>query len=274
MTMDVRYPAQVDAWTEFVRGIKRQSNVVMALMFKDFKSRQGRSRIGIVWAILGPMAQVAMIGIVWTLLGRSRFSGVNAFLFIIMGYIPFLCVRRCMSSIPGAIGSNQQLLNYPQVKPIDTLIARFIVEFTFIVVAVCLILFIAWWFFDLVPPMPDPLGFAYVIVVSLMLGFGIAMIFGVYGTLYESVGRITSLMGRPIVWISGVLHPITMFPNHILEILKWNPVLQLVEHARHYSLGTPLIAQADMTTPVIISIALLGIGILVYYANRFKLVYQ
>jgi capsular polysaccharide transport system permease protein len=275
MSIDAQVSAgRDDFWAEFVRGAKRQSNVVLALIFKEYKNKLGRSHLGVVWVILSPLAKISLIATVWYLAGRTKIDGVNTLLFISMGYVPYLCVRRCMTQIPSAIRTNQQLLDYPQVKPIDTLIAKFILEFCLIGAAVCLLLLILWWFFDLAPPMPQPLEFAYVVFLALTMGFGMAMIFGVYGTLYEGLQRASDLLSRPLVFISCVLHPAHILPNSALEILKWNPVLQFVEYGRHYTLGTPLIAQADLQTPAIVAVASLGIGTLAYYANRFRLVYR
>jgi capsular polysaccharide transport system permease protein len=181
-------------------------------------------------------------------------------------------VKRCLSAIPSSIRHSQQLLDYPQVKPIDPVIAKFIVEFSLIALAMALLFFILWWFLDLVPAMPHPLGVAYVLAVALTMGFGIALIFGVYGTLYEGLQRAADLMSRPLVFISCVLHPAHILPASALDILKWNPLLQFVEYNRHYGLNTPLIAQADLKTPTILAFAFLGLGILAYYANRFVLV--
>lgn len=248
--------------------------MILALLFKEYRSRTGRNLVGLVWALVSPMLMIGMLSLVWLFIGRSRFDGVSGPLFFAISYLTFLVVRRSISTVPNAIRSNGRLLDYPHVKPIDPLVARFIFENSLTLVSGCIFLFILSWFFGYTLPMPEPLRFAYVVIVTLTLGFGLSVLIGVYATLYSPVRRIVKICRRPLIIVSGVMHPIGDLPSRVREILCWNPLVQLIEYARHYALDTPLIPEADLFYPSFMAVILLAVGMIAYHANRYRLVQQ
>jgi capsular polysaccharide transport system permease protein len=112
------------------RGLTRQANVVFALIFKEFMGRasSGAGLLGLFWALATPMIYALSLSTMWYLLARHDFYGVSPFLVMTTSIMPYLLVRHSLGHIPGAIGGNMGLYGYPQVKPIDALIARFILD--------------------------------------------------------------------------------------------------------------------------------------------------
>jgi capsular polysaccharide transport system permease protein len=270
--MAISHPVSAtDPWQGFVRAAKRQSAVVLALIFKDYRMRMGRSRLGLVWMLLTPISQIGLMATMWYILGRPSIDGVHVILYLTVGYIPYLIVRRGISSVPSAIRNNLPMLDYPQVKPFDTLISRYALDLCLLALAVFLMFFGIWWILGLFPELPQPLELLYVLCVAATMGLGIGLILGVYGTLYDGLLRGVDMATRPLVLISGVLHPVNELPPQAQKYIQWNPILQLVEHMRVYGLGTTPFAKADLYLPSIEAVVLLGIGMLAYYINRFRL---
>jgi capsular polysaccharide transport system permease protein len=256
-----------------VRGLKRQSSVILAIVFKEIKVRSRTSKFGLMFVLIEPIIYIIAITMVrWLIRGREEVDGLHVLIWIPLGVAAYLMFMRAVSKIPSAIASNQGLLDYPQVKPIDPLLGVFILEMMLTMLGSCLAIFGIWWFFDQFPSLPRPLEAIGVLAALLAGCLGLALILGVYGTFYENVPRLIKFLNRPMILISDVILPISMLPAAFREYLAWNPLLQFVQHFRLYAAGQRTIPEADLAYAFQCSALVLGIGIIAYYANRYRLV--
>ena len=256
-----------------VRGLKRQSSVILAIIFKEIKVRSRTSKFGLMFVVTEPIIYILAITMVrWLVRGRQEVDGLHVLIWIPLGVAAYLMFMRAATKIPSAIAGNRGLLDYPQVKPIDPLIAVFILEMMLTMLGSCLAIFGIWWFFDQFPSLPRPLEAIGVIAALLAGSLGLALILGVYGTFYENIPRITKFANRPMIFISDVILPVSLLPASFREYLAWNPVLQFVQHFRLYAAGQRTIPEADLVYACLCSALVLGVGIIAYYANRYRLV--
>lgn len=259
------------AWTQFRRGLKHQSNVVLALMFKDFRSRASSGRLGLLWIIVDPITKILFISAIWWLSGRVEIAGVNVALFIAVAIIPFTIVSRAMGSVAASITANQAFYNYPQVKPIDALIARFLLDTVILLLGAMLIFFAFSWFFDLHLKLQNILPIISLLLVAMAMGFGLALFNGTYGCLYDGYAKIASFISKPLIFISAIFYTPNDLPAEARYYLSWNPIAQLVEYLRYYALGIRLFPEASLTYAILFSVIVLFLGFLAYFPNRFQL---
>ena len=256
---------------ELAVGWHKHSSVIAALIIKDFKMKASKDRFGMVWLILEPMFLLVMMSSLWYLIGRTEIQGVNVALYISSGLIVFNILRHSMTTIPASIKANVGLLNYPQVKPISCIFARFLFELFLLLLTACCLYFIFWWFLDLVPVYNDPLRTCQAVGVTLLFGVGIALLLGVYTTLYPTIGKIFAMMSRPLVFLSCIIHSLRDLPQTAQKYLLYNPIVHLVEVARELLFDLHQYPGVSLTYPFIWAISTLGIGFVAYYVNRFKL---
>ena len=256
---------------EMGTALRRQGNVILALMFKEFRSRASRGRLGLFWVILDPVTKIIVLSLFWYLVRRTEISGVHVALFIAVAVVPFTIVSRSLASIASAIGSNQAYYNYPQVKPIDALIARFLLDMWLLAMGAAAIFFALDWFMGLHINLQNILPFVGVLVLAMALGFGVSLFTGTYSSLYESFSKVQSLFNRPLLLISAVFYTPNDLPVRARYFISWNPIAQLIEYARYYALGIPLFPEASIVYPAVCALVALFLGFVVYYANRFRL---
>ena len=261
-----------DGEPSLLRGLKRQSSVVMAIIFKEFKVRQRTSRFGLLYVLVEPMIFIIAISSIRYLFRTTEVDGLHVLIWVPLGVAAYLIFKRSITKVPAAIKSNQGLLDYPQVKPIDPLIAIFILEMVMTLVASAMAMFLIWWVMDVAPSFPRPLEAIGVLAVLLAGSFGAALLMGVYGTFYENVPRTMRILMRPLLFISGVIFSVNALPTYVREYLAWNPILQFIEYFRLYAAGQRTFPEADLGYACFVSALVLGVGFLAYYANRYALV--
>jgi capsular polysaccharide transport system permease protein len=211
-------------------------DVVFALFIREIKTRFGVYRLGLVWAFLEPMTFVVILTGIRSLsktgtLFSGESHGIPYPLFFTLGYIPYQLFSKLLSQGAAAVNSNQGLFNYRQVRPIDTLLARTLLEI--LIFSTVLLLFITlFWWFGFYATITNPLKFISVLLLLTLLGGGIGMIICVGQLRFPELGKIVPLLTRPLFFLSGLFFSINDIPSQYQHYLLWNPILHAIELIR------------------------------------------
>ncbi|WP_321338261.1 ABC transporter permease [uncultured Cohaesibacter sp.] len=249
--------------------LKIQFRVIAAMVLREVHVRYGYSSIGYIWALLEPMVMIAAFSGVILLLGKKAIFGNNASLFVALGILPFFMFRQTANQLLSAFKANQALLNYPIVKQIDTLIARYILEvLTMILVSIIVISIFLFGFGEARPR--SILDMLIALVGLSLVAFGIGTINAVIGEFISSWNKIYSMITRPLIWISGIFYSLESIPRNILNFLVWNPIIHGVEGFRAGYYQNYRVLYLDLIYLYEVGIVLVCIGLVLERAIRLK----
>ena len=131
-----------------------------------------------------------------------------------------------------ALKANKNLLSYPVMKPIDTMIARSLVEFiTYTLTFVALIY--GSIYFDLIKNINN---FDYIIIaitLASLYGLFTGILLAALIALWDTTERLIDIISRTLFFTSGIFFSLSMLPRKIREIAEYNPILNITEMARH-----------------------------------------
>lgn len=200
---------------------------ITALMLREMATSYGRSPGGYLWAVLQPVAGVALLTVLFSLFLRNPPIGVSFPLFYATGMVPFLMYLSISSKIGLSIIYSRPLLAYPSVTFMDAILARFVLNFlTEVMVAYIIFAGILMLF--------DTRAILHLPSVALALGLTGAVSLGV-GTLncylftrFPIWQQVWSILMRPMILISCVLMVFDSLPRFAREILWYNPLVHLV----------------------------------------------
>lgn len=219
-----------------VRANKRSdldvyAHVIHALMLRDMRTRFGGSYWGYLLVVLWPVAHIFVMVAIMVFRNMPSPMGDNPILFVATGAVPALVFQYTSREAMKAVLVNRPLTYYPQVKIFDLMLARFIVEavkgFQGLIIVFVILLMLG------VNPMPDDVAQAiggYCAALLLGLGFG-AINIGImsffppwlFGYIFLTIIVYTT---------SGVFFLPHMLPTEIYEIMKWNPIVEIIEWVR------------------------------------------
>lgn len=210
------------------------SRVVTAIIFRETKTRFGKNKLGYFWALIEPSGYIGILLFLRYKMHASIPFGENIYLFVLTGllmYRLFISIAdRCMSSI----SSNQSLLTYPLVKPIDTIIARIILEVMTMLVVI-LVFFGFLIFYTDYPVINYPLEFCAAIIATIFLGASVGVFNAVFSVVMPAWERVWGISKLPTLFLSGIFYMPRSMPPALQEIIKWNPLLHCVEWLRQGS---------------------------------------
>ena len=114
--------------TSFWESLAIQRRVIGALLMREIITRYGRNNIGFLWLFVEPLLMTLLIVSLWGYIRANQVSSLNMFAFVMTGYPMMMMWRSASSRAIGAIGANISLLYHRNVRVLDTLFARMLLE--------------------------------------------------------------------------------------------------------------------------------------------------
>lgn len=262
--MSARYPLTSETRNPERSPSKIQRDVIYALLLRELSSRFGKSRSGFLWALVEPVAHLLIPVAIFTFIRQRIVPGVEYPVFLVYGFLPFLLFKAICMQIVNGVGSSQGLLAYRQVLLLDVFIAK-AMAYTVIqaIVFIVVFVFLSLLAFDVLPARPVEL--AAVILLTVVLAFGLGLVLAALASLMPDASKIISMLFMPLYFISGVLFPVTRFPDEIVKWLAINPVLHLVELSRVVALdGYEPTKYLSVFYPVSLALCATVIGLMLY----------
>jgi len=214
------------------QGAGVQLRVIGAVIVRETRTRFGSSRLGYLWALIEPALWIATFWIAFLLGRRDAPHDMELVPFILTGLVPYSLFRKTADRSSGALGGNRSLLYYPQVYPLDLVLARGALEVattvgTFMLLAMLHAAYAQAW-----PRVDDLSLLVSGLVLSSLLGTTLGMVLCFAGLYSPALGRVQGVILRPLFWVSGLFFTANALPSNVRDILLYNPVLHAVELTR------------------------------------------
>ncbi|MGV1948267.1 MULTISPECIES: ABC transporter permease [unclassified Agrobacterium] len=207
--------------------LKAHIRVVGALLVREMSTRFGSKPGGYIWAIIDPAGHIAFMSLIFMAITHTPALGKSFPLFFATGYLAFQFYAAMASFLNGAIKANRTLLSYPNVAPIDTVAARYILQAgTTSVVSFCVLGVIL-----LTVDQPVYLNWPAIIEAAFaatMLGLGTGIFNNVAALRFPLYEQVFNIINRPMFLISGVFFLPDALPGPIRDIVLLNPLVHVV----------------------------------------------
>lgn len=200
---------------------------IFALVLREMVTTYGRTPGGYIWALIEPVAAIALLSVVFSLAFRSPSIGTSFPLFYATGYLPFTIYLDINGKITSFVGFSRPLLKYPRVTFTDAIAARFITNIlTHIAVFYVLMTGIIMTLdTQLILDIPA-------IIVSLAMASILGLGAGVFNSFlfpaFPIWETLWSILTRPLFIASGILYTFEQVPAIYREFLWYNPLVHII----------------------------------------------
>lgn len=215
----------------FSRALWVELQVLHGLVLRETRTRFGAHQLGYLWALLEPILWIGTLYSLFEFGQRSPPSGMTMVGFLATGLVPYQLFRDSTGKVQAAINANKGLLYYPQVRPLDLMLSRALLEgatalsvFTVLLGGEALVL--GRLEFD------DALTVLLGLALAASLGGSLGGVLCALGTFSNAVERFSGPILRPLFWISAVFFTANDLPPQVRDIFLYNPVLHVVEIVR------------------------------------------
>ncbi len=214
--------------------------VERALFLRELNTRMSIGKAGIFWTFFEPFFQIFIfisirVAITSGTGGTEGGSNFDYAVFMASGFIAFNMFKKILTSSTGAFSANKALFSYKQVKPIDTIIGRLLLEVFLTGIIVLLFLFIGFFFqYEIIPQNLVMVVFGYLWL--LVFSFSVGLVVAIGNTFFLSIGKFVGIFSFGLLILSAVFYPIASLPPVAQEILLYNPLTHFMEMIHGYYL--------------------------------------
>nr|WP_284707002.1 ABC transporter permease [Neorhizobium tomejilense] len=211
--------------------LRTHCRVVAALLVREMSTRFGGKPGGYIWALLEPAAYVGLLTIVFSGVSHAPALGTSFPLFFATGFLAFQFYAATASYVMSAVASNKAMLQYPNVAPFDTVVARFLLQLATMTIVATVVL-TAIEEASLGEIRVDLVHVINAIAAASLLGLGISLVNIVLFIRYRLYESIYGILAKPLFLVTGVFYIPEMLPAPIRNILLLNPLVHVVAEFR------------------------------------------
>lgn len=214
-----------------------QRRVIAALLMREILTRYGRHNLGFLWLFVEPMLFTVGVTAIWTATKAVHGGNLPITAFAITGYSSVLLWRNMPARCIGAVEPNAALLHHRNVRLMDILISRILLEFAGASISFfCLIVvfhFVGWVELpeDLVTVLIGWLAIAW-------FGSALALYLGALAERSEIVEKLWHPASYLLFPFSGAGFIVDAAPEAVQRVLLYFPMVHGVEMVRDGYFGT------------------------------------
>lgn len=245
---------------KFQEGFTVQLRVIHALMIRELTTRFGRENIGFLWIMVEPLLFAGLVGAIWRLSKGPEEHGMSIVAFVVSGYIPITLFRHGVSRSVAVLTVNSSLLYHRQIKIIDFIIVRFVIELLGSMMAYTFIASVMVAFHEF--PIPDDIGlFLSGWLLYALFSFSLCLVIAPLSEISEVLEKFIPVTTYIMIPFSGLFYMVSWMHPQIREYILWSPFVNGMEMMRKGIWGDQITAYYNAWNPIACSIVTAVIGL-------------
>jgi homopolymeric O-antigen transport system permease protein len=220
-----------------LRGLYDYRELLLFLTWRDIKVRYRQTFLGAAWAIVQPLASVAVFMLVFFKLAKVPSEGVPYPLFALTGLLPWQLFNYALTRASISVVANNNLVSkvyFPRlVVPVSAVLSGlvdFAVAFVVLLLAMLYYGFPMGWHLVAVP-----LVMLFALLTALAVGLWLAAL----NVRYRDIQQVIPFLAQFWLYATPIGYPSSLIPARFRLVIGLNPMAGVVEAFRWALLGLP-----------------------------------
>lgn len=243
-------------------SINHYLDLLWVMTEKEIKVRYKKNILGFLWIILNPLLQMVIIGVVFSLFIKIP----NYFLFLLSGLIPWTFFSQASSRATVSIVNERSLLKKAKF-PIEV-IPFSIVLSSFFNLIISLILLTTIILLTKTAVLTNILFLIPASIWLLVITSGVSLLTSALYVQYRDVGFMVRTLITLGFYATPVVYSLSLIPARLRFIFALNPLASIVELFHLSLLKQGAIDRTILSVNILITIAFLLLGLLLYIRKR------
>jgi lipopolysaccharide transport system permease protein len=240
-------------------------SLLWVFTWRDIKVRHKQSLLGYAWAVMGPIASMALFTVIFGKLANfgSQTGDLPYTLVVFTGLMPWSFFSGLMGQTGNSLVGNAGLLTkvyFPRllipVSGIGSKMVNFGISFA---------VFLALMLYYGIMPTAQILIVPFILLAIAALALGVGMIFAALIVKVRDFGMILTYLTTFWMFLTPVVYPANVIPEQWRWLLDYNPMYGLIINFRASLLGTEM-AWGSLGIALAITTVLLVFGM--YFFTR------
>jgi len=214
---------------EIFLAIWSYRHFIVSSIRNDLRSRFARSKLGGLWMILQPLAQVAIYALVLSRIMAAKLPGINNryayVIYLMAGMIAWSLFAEVVTRSLTIFVDNGNLMKkmaFPRVcLPIIIAGSSLVNNLLLLVTSVGLFLLIGH------PLNMAMLWLPLLIGINLAFAVGLGLILGVLNVFVRDVAQVMTVVLQLLFWLTPIVYMPTIIPDRLRTVLEFNPMMHM-----------------------------------------------
>jgi lipopolysaccharide transport system permease protein len=253
-----------------VRELWAYRELIYFLTWRDIKVRYKQTAIGVAWAILQPVAMIAVFTLLFGKLAKMPSEGVPYPLFAYAALLPWQLFSRTISEGTNSLVTNQRLITrvyFPRIiVPLATTLAA-MVDF-----AIAMGLLVALMLMYGVTPGVGVVWLPFFVLLMLMTALGVGFWLSALNVEYRDVMYTMPFLNQFWFFVTPVVYPSSLVPGPWQVLYGLNPMVGVVQGFRWALLGVGEGPSPMLAVSIVVAISLFVSGIAWFHRREHSFV--
>ncbi|MEB2646826.1 ABC transporter permease [Pseudomonas sp. C 49-2] len=245
------------------RSLWEYRGFVWSSIRNEFVARFARSRLGGLWMIINPLAQVAIYALVLSNVLAAKLPGIDnkyAYaLYLMAGMLAWSLfseiINRCLTLFIDQ-GNLMKKMRFPRITLPVIVVGSCLLNYVLLFLALLLV-------FALLDQFPGPQMFWIIPLTATVtaLAVGIGLILGVLNVFVRDIGQVVPILMQVWFWFTPIVYPVTIIPEQFKNVMDLNPMFPIVSafHDILVYAKTPDLQDVMLTALISLGLMLLGL---------------
>ena len=212
------------------RSLWQYRHFVLSSIRNELISRFARSKMGGVWMIINPLAQVAIYALILTNVIAAKLPGVdNTYSYAIylmaglLGWSLFSeIVNRCLTLFIDH-GNLMKKISFPRITLPAIVIGSCLLNNVLLFAAMLVIFLLLGHHFSI-----EILWLIPLTLTVVTLGLGVGLILGVMNVFVRDIGQVVPIIMQMWFWFTPIIYPVSIIPEGYRHLLNLNPLYPII----------------------------------------------
>lgn len=208
----------------------RYRHFIFASILGEFKGRFARSRLGLFWSVLHPLAQAAIFALVLAEVLGAKLAGVDnkaAYPIYLMSGLAAWglfseILNRCLTVFIEYSGTLKKIA-FPRIC-LPVIVGGSALLNHLLLLAAMSVVFLFFGHYPSVAWLALPLGIA----LTAMFAFGLGLMLGIFNVFSRDVGQVLAVILQIWFWMTPIVYTAGIVPEHLRWLFNLNPMVPLV----------------------------------------------
>jgi len=217
--------------------VARKRDLWWQFTVRAVEMRHRGSYLGILWSVLNPLLMLGVYVVVFGVIFGGHFGVLpdetpgDFVLAMFLGLTFFHVLAETMAAAPLMIVTNSNLVKkvvFPlEILPLSQLGSfwfHFLISLSLMLAGAC--------FFGRGLPLAGLLWLPVILLPLLLFSIGLGWLFAALGVFFRDLAQLMPFATQILLYSSAIFYPLTRIPHGIWSVLRWNPLLHIVQLAR------------------------------------------
>jgi len=241
-----------------LRDLRERRELLAFLVWRDLKIRYKQTLLGALWAVLQPVAAMAIFAVFFGRLARVGSDGVPYWLFALAGLVPWIYFANALSQASLSLVDNERVIAkvwfprflLPTSPVVSGLFDLAIGTALLVVLAVATTGWPSWTL----------LGLPLFVALAAATALGLGLVLSCLNVRYRDVRYVLPFLVQLLMFTSPVVYSSQLVPEQWRTAYALNPLVTVIDGFRWSVLGAPAptAAGAVASTSVAVFLVLFG----------------